>query len=153
MIVEEQRKIAAGGRGEVPCRAIEKLVVLGYYAGRRVVGDIHEIGCPAPRRCFIFAEAQAIGHEAEGAGMLRLEPIDDIGRLPQIALRHQVRVSVVVHEGAVLVRSGHAGYAESVAPARVEKPKPHPETGRLHESSARFEETLSSPRRWRGVEV
>src|SRR5215211_2061417 len=73
----------------------------------------------------MHAERLVVGDEH---GLGRVPPF---GRLPQVVLRHEVGVDIIIGDGAVLVWAGNAVDAEAAASVVVAQREPEP--GSLYE--------------------
>jgi hypothetical protein len=96
--VQEQRVLVGSGAREIPGLMLGEGLRLGMNAQLLVVGDDdRRCGVP-PAGCLLRVDAElgcAIG-----------VPLDGVCRQPQVPLRHQIGVDVVVCDGAVLVGPG-----------------------------------------------
>ena len=88
---------------------------------RLVVRDQHRLGGIAPAGALLLVDSEVVG--AVGVAL------DGRGGGPQILLRHQVGVDVVVSNRAVLVRTGHA--VDPEVPGRVVVAERAPQPRRL----------------------
>jgi hypothetical protein len=104
MKVQHQRILILARARKVPDRVLGELLVLGMHASRLVVGDEHGLGRVPPG-------GRLIGTDIELPGALRVA-LDGVGRCPQVLLRHEVGVDIIVGDGAVLVRTGNTIDAE-----------------------------------------
>ena len=88
-----------------------------------VIRDDDRLCGVAPAGRFLFVDAQARGNLGSA--------LDHVGGAAQVALRHQVRVDVVVGDGAVLVGAGDA--VDPEPPGSVVVPQRAPQPGGLHQ--------------------
>lgn len=110
-------------RREVPAGVVGEALALRVDAQPVVVGDEHGRRRVPPRRGLLGVHAQPVGHVGVAHRHLR--------GLLEVPARHQVGVDVVVHDRAVLVRSGDAVDAEDAADVVMAEAAPQP--GGLHQ--------------------
>ena len=128
VVVEQQRVVGRGRRLERPRGPVEERVVLRVDAEGGVAGDPHRVGGASP-------DLDLGGHQADPRGELAVrlrglggELAAQARREPEVRLRHQVRVAVVVDERGVLVRPGDLVDAERAVAGRdvVAEVRPQP---------------------------
>src|SRR5215207_8041625 len=88
------------------------------HAERLVVGDEH-----GPGRLPPFG--RLIGTDTELPGAVRVA-LDGVGCCPQVLLRHEVSVDIIIGDGAVLVGTGNAVDAEVAVGVVVAERVPEP---------------------------
>ena len=96
--VEEQRVLVGPGVGEVPVLVIGELARLFVDPQVGLVWDVDARRGLAPGLDLCRGDLQSPGDSRVAAGGVR--------RGVEVSLRHQVRVQVVVGQGAVLIRPG-----------------------------------------------
>ena len=116
--MEQQRIVFRGGMGEVPHLVPREPLGLLVHAECDVVGDVHVLGGVPPAGRFLQVDAEFAG--TVGIPLRRFR-----GR-QQVMPGHQVRVDVVVGEGAVLVRAGDAVDVEPALGIVVAQGAPEP---------------------------
>ena len=114
-----EQGVVGGGHGvEVPRLVVGEALGLGVHAQALVPGDVHLVRGLVPRLHL------DVGH-GERSGTAGVAP-DGAGRAAEVPLGHEVRVDVVVGDGAVLVGAGHAVDAEGAGGVVVTEVGPQP---------------------------
>ncbi len=138
-VVHEQRVgVGLGALGKIPHFSIRRPGELLVDPALSVVVHRHPLRRVTPA-------CEVVVDDAEGFGLV-LMAFGDVRRVAQVTSRRQVRVRVVVDDGAVLVRPGHSADVE--APVVTVIAERHPQTCRLDEQRQRdlpFERRVRRP--------
>ncbi len=131
--MKEKRIFVSRSIFKVPDLFIEEAVVLRVNPHFFIKGDIHRPGSSLP--LFDLGDIQT-GPVHQYHKTLRVflsKRLDRRCRVPQVLLRHEIGIGVIVHEGVVFIRSCHAIDAELAAlPPGIES-EIIPQAGRFHQ--------------------
>src|SRR5262245_4959335 len=117
--------------GEIPTLQVQEVVVLWVYLQSLVVGQIHAFGCILPGGWLVACKTYAANEVPKSLRIGAFNGTDGTHRVAQVLARHQIGEIIIVHHRAVLVRAGHAIYAEAPPLALREKPEVVPEPSRF----------------------